>query len=245
MAENNGSEGAIYAEKLAQIYDQIYHFKNYNGDIDYIMKCVDVRFPGASDLLDVACGTGNHIGGLASRFSIEGIDASDAMLRRARSKHPGIEFRKSDMVDFDLERKFDVVTCLFRTIAFTRTRDRFAAAIASMARHLRQGGLLLVEPFFTPEAYWVGHIKMNTFDQAELKIAWMYVSQRENDVGVMRNHFLIARPTGVEHFEEEHHMGLFRQADYEHAFEAAGLDLEYDPVGPGKLGFYIGRRRND
>jgi ubiquinone/menaquinone biosynthesis C-methylase UbiE len=244
MTTEDESLGKVYTEKLAEIYDQIYHFKDYSSDVEYILRSVIARNPEAKELLDVACGTGSHIGGLTSRFKVEGIDASAAMLRRARLKNPEVLFSTADMVDFDLDRQFDVVTCLFRTISFMQTCDRLNSAVASMARHLKPGGLLLIEPFFSPEAYWIGDIKMNTFDREDMKIAWMYVSEREENVGVMRNHFLVGRPTGVEHFEEEHRMGLFRRLDYEHAFEAAGLALEYDPVGPGKIGFYIGRRQN-
>jgi SAM-dependent methyltransferase len=233
----------IYAEKLADIYDRIYHFKDYGKDVSYILNCIEARRPGSTDLLDVACGTGNHISGLSARFRIQGIDASQAMLKRAAAKFPETPFHLGDMTTVDLGRRFDVVTCLFRTISFVETVERFRLAILNMARHLETGGLLLVEPFFTPETYWIGHVKMNVTDQPDCKIAWLYVSEREGDVGVMSNHFLVGRPTGVEHFEEEHRMGLFRPSDYREAFDAAGLELEYDPVGPGGIGFYIGRRR--
>jgi ubiquinone/menaquinone biosynthesis C-methylase UbiE len=233
----------FYNEKLAEIYDKIYHFKSYDRDIAYVTDCVRRRLPDATSLLDVACGTGNHAGGLSAVFELEGLELSPAMLKRARAKHPGIPFHQGDMIDFDLQRSYDAVCCLFRTIAFVKTRDNFHRSIAAMARHVRPGGLLLVEPFFTPETYWTGLVKMNLLDESELKIAWMYVSEREGDLGIMNNHFLVGRPSGVEHFTEVHRMGLFSPQDYESAFAAADLELEYDQTGPGGIGFYIGRRR--
>jgi len=238
------TEGDVecYNEKLAAIYDDIYHFKDYDKDVAYVVRCVRQRLPDAHTLLEVACGTGLHTGGLSAAFQLEGLDRSSAMLKRAQAKHPGVVFHQGDMIHFDLGRTYDVACCLFRTIAFTETLENFHRAVAAMARHLRTGGLLLIEPFFTPDSYWVGHVKMNILDKPDLKIAWMYVSEREGDVGIMNNHFLIGRPSGVEHFTEVHRVALLSHEDYESAFSASGLDLEYDAVGPGGLGFYIGRR---
>jgi ubiquinone/menaquinone biosynthesis C-methylase UbiE len=237
------TEVEFYNEKLAEIYDKIYQFKSYDRDVAYVVDCVRRRLPDATSLLDVACGTGNHAGGLSAVFELEGLELSPAMLERARAKHPGIPFHQGDMIDFDLQRSYDVVCCLFRTIAFVKTRDAFHSSIGAMARHVRPGGLLLVEPFFTPQTYWTGHVKMNLLDEPELKIAWMYVSEREGDLGIMNNHFLVGRSTGVEHFTEVHKMGLFSPEDYSSAFAAANLELEYDNTGPGGIGFYVGRRR--
>lgn len=234
----------VYNEKLAEIYDKIHHFKNYERDVAYVLNCVRERLPEARSLLEIASGTGNHTGGLSAAFEVEGLELSPAMQKRARAKHPSVLFHRGDMIDFDLQRTYDIVCCLFRTIAMVKTRDNFDRAIDAMARHLRPGGLLLIEPFFTPDTYWTGDIKMNLLDEPKLKIAWMYVSEREGDLGIMKNHFLVARPSGVEHFTEEHQMALLSREDYAAAFEAAGLDLEYDKVGPGNIGFYIGYRRS-
>lgn len=231
----------FYNEPLAEIYDRIHHFKNYDREVEYIVRSVRERHPEARTLLDVACGTGNHAGGLSAVFEVEGLELSPAMLKRARAKHPGLRFYRGDMIDFDLGSTYDVVCCLFRTIAFTKTRENFHRAVGMMARHLRPGGLLLIEPFFTPDTYWSGHVKMNLLDERDLKIAWMYVSEREGDLGIMNNHFLVGRPSGVEHFTELHKMALFSRQDYESAFSAAGLGLEYDSKGLGGIGCYFGR----
>ena len=61
----------FYNEKLAEIYDKIYHFKSYDREIAYVVDCVRRRLPDATSLLDVACGTGNHAGGLSATFELE------------------------------------------------------------------------------------------------------------------------------------------------------------------------------
>ena len=149
----------FYNEKLAEIYDKIYHFKNYERDIAYVTECVRRRLPDATSLLDVACGTGNHAGGLSAVLQARGARVEPGHAEACAPKHPGIPFHQGDMTDFDLKRSYDVVCCLFRTIALVKTRDNFHRSIGAMARHVRPGGLLLIEPFFTPDSYWTGLVR--------------------------------------------------------------------------------------
>ena len=42
----------------AELYDAIYHFKNYQRESERLRNLIDRLVPGARTLLDVACGTG-------------------------------------------------------------------------------------------------------------------------------------------------------------------------------------------
>jgi SAM-dependent methyltransferase len=166
------------------------------------------------------------------------------MLKVAARRVEGVPLHCGDMVDFDLGRKFDVVCCLFRSIAYLKTPDRLIAATQSMARHLAPDGLLIIEPFFTPESYWVDRVTLNECVRDDLKIAWMYVSEKREAIGRMLINFLVGTPRGVQHFTELHEMGLFSRENFEDAFRRAGLELEYEPNYPGGTGMYFGRHRN-
>jgi hypothetical protein len=111
-----------------------------------------------------------------------------------------------------------------------------------MARHLNEGGLLIIEPFFTPETYWVDRVTLNEYRGDDLALAWMYVSERDGALARLRIHCLAGTPAGVEHFVEDHELGLFTRDDFADAFAAAGLRLEYEPNAPGGTGLYLGRR---
>lgn len=227
-------------ERSAEIYDLLYGFKDYGAEIEYVRRQVHARRPQARTLLDLACGTGNHIGGLLQHFEVEGLDLSAPMLARARLKFPQLPLHRASMTGFALGRRYDVVCCLFRSIAFAGTPAGLRATIRAVAGHLLPGGLLLIEPFFTPETFWVGHVVSHEARAEDLIVQWMHVSDRRGDRGYFRNHFLVGRPDGIEHFTEDQELGLFRPEDYAQAFGAAGMAFEHDPEGPSGLGLYIG-----
>lgn len=232
-----------YGQSMADVYELAYEFKDYASESDWIMATIRRHHPQARTLLETAAGTGRFLEMLRPHFEeVEGLDVSEAMLLRAAERLPGVRLHAADMTAFDLSRTFDVVCCLFRSIAYCRTVAGLHATVKAMARHVAPGGLLLIEPFFSPNTYWVDRVTLNHAERDDLKLAWMYVSEREGTLARLRIHYLAGRSTGVEHFEEVHELGLFHGADFESAFAAAGLRLEFDPRGPTATGLYIGHR---
>jgi ubiquinone/menaquinone biosynthesis C-methylase UbiE len=228
--------------KSTRYYDALYHFKDYAAAAAQLHELLQERGSQYSTLLDVACGTGKHLEHLQASYRVEGLDINPEMLLLARGRCPEAAFHEASMVEFDLGRTFDVVTCLFSSIAFVKTAENMSQAIKSMARHVSPGGLLVVEPWFSPERYWTGTITANFVDQPELKIAWMYTSERRDLLGVLDIHYLVGTPNGMEHFTELHELGLFRHDEYLRAFQEAGLDVNYDPKGLFGRGMYLGAK---
>ena len=229
-------------ERSAELYDALYSFKDYAGEAEQVRELIRAHAPHARSLLDVACGTGRHLASLRGDLDVEGLDVSEGMLAVASRRLPGVRLHRDDMASFDLGRTFDVVTCLFRSIAYVRTPDRMREATATMARHLAPGGALLLDPWFTPERYWVGHVASNVAETEEAKVSWMYSQQREGSVGVLAIHFLVGTAQGVEHFVERHEMGLFTHDDYLAALIDAGLTVERDPGDRVGQGPFVARR---
>jgi ubiquinone/menaquinone biosynthesis C-methylase UbiE len=228
----------VFTESAA-FYDVLYSFVDYEAAVREIRQRLDAQAPHARSLLDVGCGTGRHVELLRERYEVEGLDINPTMLRLARERSPGVSFHQADMADFSLPRHFDVVTCLFSSIGYVRTEERMRSSIMSMRRHLNPGGVLLVEPWFTPESYWTGTITANHVDQGDLKIAWMYTSEREGDLSVLDIHYLVGRPTGIRTLHERQEMGLFTVQQQLDAFRDAGLEARHESDGPFGRGLYV------
>ena len=226
----------------AHIYDAVYSFKDYAAESARIHALIEARSPGASTLLDVACGTGKHLEQLRAWYEVSGLDLDPQLLEIAKDRLGDVDLRQGDMTAFSLSQRFDVVTCLFSSIGYVGTVDRLDGAIAAMAAHLNPGGVLIVEPWLTPEAWVADRPHLLSVDEPDLKIARMTISGREGRLAIMNFEYLIGTPAGIEAFSERHAAALFTDEEYRLAFAAAGLSVEHDPEGLIGRGLYIAQR---
>ncbi|MCI0514417.1 methyltransferase domain-containing protein [candidate division KSB1 bacterium] len=225
----------------AAYYDKIYRQKDYATEVQQLMQLIAAAIPpGARRLLDVACGTGQHLAYLKAHFPvIAGVDLAPELLALARQQHPTAAFYLADMCDFDLGEKFDVITCLFSSIGYVKTLENLNRALGCLAHHLSPGGLLVVEPWFTPAQWNAGKVHVILIDEPELKIVRMSTSFQQDRLSYFDFHYLIGTPAGTEHFVERHELGLFEVAEIIAAFTQQGLKVRYDATGITGRGLYI------
>ncbi len=228
--------------KSAQYYDEIYtSFKDYAAEVNKAHQIIqEYKQSQGNRLLDVACGTGIHTGLLAERYQVEGLDLDARMLSVAKKKYPKIRFHQGDMTDFDLGQKFDVVVCLFSSIGYVKTKSRLRKAIKNMGTHLLPGGVLLIEPWFTPEQWHPGRISTIHVKNPERQVVRMSHSGQKGKMSFTEFQYLIGTPKGIEHRLEMHELGLFTHREYMDAFQAARLYVTHDPEGLDGRGLYIG-----
>ena len=239
----NGKDNLEMFDKSAYLYDAYYSFLDYSAASGELHTLIQQLNPSAKTLLDVACGTGKHVEGLNEYYQVEGLDLNAGLLELARERFPQVPFHQGNMVDFGLDRKFDVVTCLFCSIGYVQTIENAERAVARMAHHLQPGGLLIVEPWVTPEMCWSNKVSAEFTNQPELKIVRMHTHEIEGRTSVFDINYLVGTPQGVTYFKEKEVMGLFTHEEYLNAFKKAGLEVSYHDRGlfPGhKYGLYIG-----
>ena len=229
--------------KSAKFYNALYGSmgKDYAAEAQKVHLIIQQhkKSPGNA-LLEVACGTGLHASILQKDYQVEGLDLDAEMLAIARQNYPDIPFHQADMAEFDLGKQFDIVTCLFSSIGYVKTKKRLEQAIQTMTEHLLPGGVLIMEPWFTPEQWKPGRVSALFVDQPELKIARMNTSEVEGCLSFFVFHYTVGTPQGVEYFTERHELGLFTSEEYLEAFRKAKLEVIHDPEGLDGRGLYIG-----
>jgi ubiquinone/menaquinone biosynthesis C-methylase UbiE len=229
--------------KSARFYDAIYEFKDYGAESERVHELIQERNVGARSLLDVACGMGQHLEHLSKHYTVEGLDLDDELLAVASNRLPGTTLHRGNMIEFELGKTFDAITCLFSSIGYVRTEQNLEVAVATMARHLSPGGVLVIEPWVMPEAWEDGHIGGVFVDHDDLKIARLNTSTRDGELSVLHFAYLVTTRDEISHFTEDHVLALFSDDHYRTALESAGLAVEHDPEGLMGRGLYIATAR--
>jgi len=235
----------IMFSKSAQYYDEIYGAadKDYEAEVTLAHKLIQkYKHTDGNTLLEVACGTGVHAALFNKRYKVEGIDLDTNMLKVAQKKHPKIRFHQGDMVSFDLGHQFDIITCLFSSIGYVKTKSNLRKAIKNMGNHLLPGGVLLIEPWFTPEQWNPGRVFTIQVDKPNLKIVRMSRSGQRGKISLLEFQYLFGTSKGIEHKIEHHELGLFSHDEYLEAFKAAGLIVAHNKKGLEGRGLYIGMK---
>lgn len=228
--------------KSATIYDMIYSFKNYAAEADIVRDAIVRHAPnGGTSLLDVACGTGIHAKHLAESFDVTGIDLSPEMIAVANERLPGAQFHIADMRDFDLGKQFDVVTCLFSSIGYVVTVEALHQTIANFARHVKSGGVVLVEPWFPVGRLSDKVVGMTVPEgNSQFRVVRMGYTTIDGNISTLHFHYMVGTLQGVEYFSEEHVLTCFTEDEYTEAFKAAGLRVTFEMPGLEGRGLYIG-----
>lgn len=128
-------------------YDIIHSDKNYKHESAIISSIVGSK----RTLLDVACGTGNHLVYLSNVYDCSGIDINQKMVEVARSK--GLDVNCGDMRSFKIDKKFDAITCLFGSIGHLLSYQDLCNALVCFKEHLNVGGVILLEPWVFLDQY--------------------------------------------------------------------------------------------
>nr|BAC57036.1 N, N-dimethyltransferase [Micromonospora griseorubida] len=234
----------MYESDHAAVYDLFYQGrgKDYATEATEVAQLIRARNPGADTLLDVACGTGTHAHDFAKEFSqVEGLELAPDMIAVARRRLPDTPLHQGDMRDFRLDRRFGAVVCMFSSIGYLPTTADLDAALASFARHLDPGGVVVVEPWWFPESFHDGWVSADAVHGEARSVVRLSHSTRVGRATRMEVHFVVADArNGPRHFTDTHLITLFHRHEYESAFVRAGLPVEYLPGGPSGRGLFVG-----
>jgi ubiquinone/menaquinone biosynthesis C-methylase UbiE len=236
----------MYLSNSVVYYDKIYasQGKDYRKEAEYVVELIRSRGIGKrATLLDVACGSGGHLFHLRKSFEVEGVDVSLDFIRAARKKVPKAKFLVGDMRTFATGKEYNVVTCMFSSIGYMDTLKKLQAAIRNMAKHLKKGGLLIVEPWFSPGQMENGSVSVTVVEEDKLKLVRMNTIKVEGNLSIFDFHYLVGTSSGTEHFVEKHKLGLYTRDEMSEAFQKCGLSVEYENSGPTGRGLYLGKKQ--
>ena len=133
--------------KIAKYYDKV--FGDTSETESYIRnKLVQFKInpKHQPEVLELGCGTGiNLLPLLKEKFSVAGIDNSRQMLKIAGQKIPGAEFHLKDIRDFELNKKFDLILCLYDTLNHLTLISEWKKVFKKVYEHLEVNGIFIFD----------------------------------------------------------------------------------------------------
>jgi SAM-dependent methyltransferase len=236
----------VYGQQLAGVWDVFYRDgrgKDYAAEAEQVAGTIRAVQPAAASLLDVGCGTGEHLVTFDKLFDdVAGVDLSVAMADIARNKVPAAQIEVADMRDFDLGRTFDAVICLNTGVAYLPSLVALRTALERMVAHLALDGVLLVEPWWFPNRYVDGYLAGDVVQSNGRCITRVSRTTSRDGFAHMDIHYVVADSDGIDHFTETHVFGLWTQEEYLEAFTRAGCTAQFVPDTLSGYGMFVGRR---
>jgi len=136
---------AFYGDRWAAVYDDHHRHMDPGPAVEFL-----AGLAGDGRVLELAIGTGQVALPLAARgITVEGVDASAAMVDRLRAKPGGqsIPVTMEDMAQVPVSGPFRLVYLIFNTLFGLLSQARQAECFASVARVLEPGGMFAIECF--------------------------------------------------------------------------------------------------
>lgn len=230
--------------KSAKYYDIIYtSMKDYSNEAYLIADLITSLHPGCKTILNVACGTGEHDKYLKNRFHLDGMDINEEFIEIARGKNPECNYYQADMTSFELGKRYDIVMCLFSSIGYVKTLENLGISINCLKNHINDKGMILIEPWFTPQTWHPGKLHMTVVDKNDLKISRINISEAKGNKSFFTLHYLVGTLESIDYFTEYHELGLFTDDQMRKSFMNAGFEVEYMPPETFGRGLYIGRMK--
>lgn len=186
-------KGSGIFKEMAKYYDFIYSFKgkDYAGEAAFLDRMINKYGNKGKQLLDAGCGTGEHLVYLKRKYDVMGLDLHREMINVARKKLGNVELRQGDMRSFNLNKKYDVIICMFSSINYNRTRQDYLRTFRNFYRHLNKGGVVVGDLFtrdmFDPK----GVFGYDLYEKGDLHVGRLYSTKLEGNTGMFYFMYLV------------------------------------------------------
>ncbi|WP_299426920.1 class I SAM-dependent methyltransferase [uncultured Shimia sp.] len=162
--------------------------------------------PVPSKVLDLGCGAGRPLSGYLTDLGhhICGVDASAAMIARARSNVPAATFQVADMRSLDLGQTFDAI--LSWDAFFHLSPEEQRSTLPVILKHLKTGGHLLltvgddegeVTGSVAGEPVYHGSLSPAEYLDTLQAAGFAEITYTPNDPSVLGRYVLLARGKGA------------------------------------------------
>lgn len=185
-------------------------------------------------LLDLGCGTGEHLGMLSNMgVRCTGIDISADMLAHARERFPaGIEFIRSSMSDIAYENAFDMVISLFGSFNYIIHDAEIESMLLKIRNALVPGGIGIFEIWNSPpilkiQEKDIGPVSTTTHGDSIIKRERGFKLRDDafKTVVEVNYRYTVDGPGGMKNIRDRHVMRCFTAGEIRRFITGAGFTV--------------------
>jgi SAM-dependent methyltransferase len=224
---------ATYGDRIADCYDDLYSAPE-DGSIDLL-----VELAGSGPVLELGIGTGRMALPLAARgVRIEGVDASEAMVAKMRSKPggSGIPVHIGDFSGVPAAGPYSLVFVAFNTFFGLLSREDQTRCFSATSARLQSGGLFLLEVFVPDLSRFSANQTVRAIDVGVDSVA-LEVSRYDPRTQVVDSQRVLIAGDGVKLYPVK--VRYAWPAELDLMAESAGMQLKHrwsgwmrEPFGP-------------
>jgi len=220
----------------AKFYDVYYNQKDYSSEVEYVLEIANKYGVKPSAVLDIGCGTGNHLIPLAKKgIHVKGVDLSPYMIEIAKKKirQEGIEqyaiVDEGNATSYKDGQKYDLVISMFAVLGYLTSNNDFISALKTARNHLSDHGIFIFDVWFGPTVLkeWPEtRIQEFTIDNKKaLRLVRPEVNIVDQIVAVHYEIIKFISANTVEKFEETHFMRYFFVQEIKQFLQLSNLEL--------------------
>jgi SAM-dependent methyltransferase len=220
--------------EYSKYYDLLYSDKDYSQECDFVEEIFqNYSVTHVKTILDGGCGTAGHAIPLANKgYKVTGIDASEAMVKRAREKSEklnlNIDFRVADLCQFELGTKFDACISMFAAVSYITETENILRALSNIRHHLETSCLFIFD-------VWNGlavlrqlpSVRVKSIEAEKQKIIRIVQPELDafNHLCRVHYHLLVAQDNSLmDDIEETHTVRYLFPQEITHYLKDAGFE---------------------
>lgn len=216
-------------QELSEYYDLIYNNKkDYKKESNEIIKLIEkYKISNGNKLLELGCGSGNHLIYLSKKYDCLGTDLNQEILDVAKNKLKTVKFKQANMIDFNLNQKYDIILSLFSAIGYVKTKSNLKKTIQNISKHINNGGLIIIEGWFENKEFRDKRIFMDTYSDENFCISRITNTRKKGNISELEFNWTIAKlGEKVNFFKEKHELGLFENNYIVELFEKNNVKVK-------------------
>ena len=219
-------------QKFAYLYDRLMDDVPYDKWVELLLAAKQEYQIEGSNLLDLACGTGELSVRLAEKgFAVTGADISSDMLSVAQNKAAeqglSVFFMEQDMSQLEDLPLFNIIGIFCDSLNYLQTEEQVVKTFKGVYEYLEEGGLFL---FDVHSLYKMNHLFKNqtyALNDEDVSLIWLcyegeYPDSVEHDLSFFQ---LDEASQKYDRYDELHFQRTFSVEQYSSWLKSAGFSI--------------------